>query len=108
MYVAEWSNNCITKLTTKGKYIRRIGSEGSAPGQLSRPSSLTINNNLVYVSEYGNHHVSIFDSSGKFLQRFGKKGSGKDKFNSPLGITVDKLGYHVYVSDTDNGRIIIC
>ena len=107
LYVAEWSNHCITKLTTKGKYITRIGSKGSAPGQLYFPSSLTINNNLVYVSECGNHRVSIFDTSGKFFHCFGKYGSGEGEFNNPCGITVDKLGYRVYVSDTDNGRIIV-
>ena len=108
LYVADLGNNCITKLTTTGQYITRIGSKGSAPGQLSRPSSLTINNNLVYVSECGNHRVSIFDTSGKFLHWFGMYGSGEGEFNSPLGITVDKLGYRVYVSDTDSGRIILC
>ena len=108
LYVVEFHNNCITKLTIKGQPIRRIISEGFPPGQLSLPSSLTININLVYVSECGNHRVSIFDTSGKFLHCFGKYGSGEGEFNNPCGITVDKLGYRVYVSDTDNGRIIVC
>ena len=109
MYVAEYfGNHCITKLTTKGKYITRIGAEGFAPGCLFCPSSLTINNNLVYVSEQGNRRVSIFDTSGKFLHCFGNYGSGEGEFNNPCGITVDKLGYCVYVSDTENSRIVVC
>ena len=108
LYVALVCNHCITKLTTKGQYITRFGSFGPAPGQLSFPFFLTINNNLVYVSEWFNHRVSIFDTSGEFLHCFGMYGSGGGQFSRPCGITVDKLGYCVYVSDTENSRIVVC
>ena len=83
LYVAEWGNHCITKLTTTGEYSTRFGSKGSAPGQLDNPSSSTINNNLVYVSKYNNHCVSVFDTKGTFLHCFGKRGSEKGEFNYP-------------------------
>ena len=105
LYVAEHYNHCITKLTTKGQYITRFGSQGFAPGQLFFPSSLTINNNLVYVSELGNR-VSIFDTNGTFLHCFGKEGSGEGEFNSPCGIRTDTFG-NLYVSDTCNDRIVV-
>ena len=106
VYVAEWENHCITKLTTTGEFITRIGSVGYAPGQLYCPSSLTINNNLVYVSEYGNHRVSVFDTKGTFLHCFGKRGSGKGEFYSPYGITTDTFG-NLYVSDFYNNRLVV-
>ena len=110
LYVAEYWSHCITKLTTKGQYITRFGSRGSAPGQLFRPSSLTINNNLVHVTEEGNHRVSIFDTNGTFIHCFGKEGSGEGEFNGPCGITTDTFG-NLYVSDTDsdtlNNRIVV-
>ena len=34
LYIAESGNHCITKVTTTGEYIARIGSGGSATGQL--------------------------------------------------------------------------
>ena len=104
LYVAEFCNHCITKLTTEGKFITSFGSEGSAPGQLSCPSSLTINNNLVYVGERGNHRVSIFDVNGTFLHCFGKRGSREGELYSPFGITIDTYG-NLYVSDTN--RIVV-
>ncbi len=67
LYVADSHNHCITKLTTKGQYITGFGYEGSAPGQLSYPSSLTINNGLVYVTEFRNNRVSIFDTQATCL-----------------------------------------
>ena len=106
LYVAEDSNDCITKLTTKGQYIKTFGYKGSAPGQLSWPTSLAINNNLVYVTEYSNHRVSIFDTNGTFIHCFGKEGSWKAEFCSPYGITTDTLG-NLFVSDTFNHRIVV-
>ena len=106
LYVAEDSNDCITKLTTKGQYIKRFGYRGSAPGQLSWPTSLIINNNLVYVTEEGNHRVSIFDTNGTFIHCFGKEGRKSGEFTVPCGITTDTLG-NLYVSDTGNNRIVV-
>ena len=106
VYVAEWDNHCITKLTTTGEYITRFGSKGSAPGQLGHPSSLSINNNLVYVGEEGNSRVSVFDTNGTFLHFFGKRGSGEGEFQSPRNITTDTFG-NLYVSDFGNNRLVV-
>ena len=106
LYVAVSSNHCITKLTTKGQYVTRFGSEGSAPGQLTYPTSLTINNGLVYVTENDINRVSIFDTNGTFLHCFGKTGSGEGEFNGPVGIAIDTLG-NLYVSDSNNNRIVV-
>ena len=106
VYVAEFSNDCITKLTTAGEFIIRFGSHGSAPGQLCSPTSLTINNSLVYVCEYGNHRVSVFDTKEKFIYCFGKRGSGEGEFSFPFGITTDTFG-KLYVSNSGNNRLVV-
>ena len=105
LYVTELWNHGITKLSTKGQYISTIGSHGSAPGQLLRPSYLTINNNLVYVSDTGNNRVSIFNTNGTFVHCFGKRGSGKE-CKGPRGIAMDTSG-RLCVSDIDNDRIVM-
>ena len=106
VYVAESHNHCVTKFTTTGQFITRFGSEGSAPGQLYFPSSLTINNDLVYVSEWADHRVSVFDTKGTFLHCFGKRGSREGEFDSPYGITTDTFG-NLYVSDFGNYRLVV-
>ena len=105
LYIADWGNHCITKVTTTGEYITRIGSKGRAPGQLMTPTSITINDNILYITEWGNHRVSVFDTEGHFLHSFDGTTSGKE-FNDPSGIAVDKLG-NLYVSDTFNNRIVV-
>ena len=106
LYVAEWNNHCITKLTTTGEYITRFGSEGFSPGQLYYPSSLTISNNLVYVSERGNNRVSIFDTEGTHLLTIDKDRKGKGELIAPRSITTDNSGT-LYVSDNYNNSIVI-
>ncbi len=106
LHVAEWDNGCITVLTTSGQYITRYGSYGSAPGQLMHPSSLTIHNNLVYVTESINSRVSIFDTNGTFSCCFSMHGREEGELNRPDGIATDKLGITLYVSDTDNNRLL--
>ena len=101
LYIAEWGNHCITKVTTTGEYITRIGSGGTAPGQLRTPTSIAINNSTLYVTEYDNRRVSVFDTKGHFLQSFGGK-----EFNIPDGIAIDKLG-NLYISDYENDRIVV-
>ncbi len=108
LYVAEYDNHCITKLqciTSKGKnmysYVKRFGSNGCGPGQLSHPSSLAINDNLVYICERGNDRISIFNTNGKFLNCY-----GYDYLLAPNGLTIDTFG-NLYVSDTSNNRIVV-
>ena len=105
LYITDFGNHCITKVTTTGEYITRIGSRGRAPGQLWTPSSIAINNNILYVTERGNDRVSIFDTKGHFLHSFDGTTSGKN-FHGLSGIATDKLG-NLYVSDTDNNRIVV-
>ena len=106
LYVADQCNHCIKKFTSTGQYVSTFSSHGSNPGQITRPSSIIIDNNLLYVSELVNHRISIFDTNGCFIHCFGKRGSGEGEFYSPFGITIDSLG-NLYVSDTDNNRLVV-
>ena len=105
LYIADRGNHCVTKVTTTGEYITRIGSKGRAPGQLRNPSSITINNNILYITKVGNRRVSVFDTKGHFLHSFDGTTSGK-QFDNPQGIATDKLG-NLYVSDLHNNRIVV-
>ena len=106
LYVAVINNHCIKKFTSTGQYISTFSSRGSTPGQIQDLTSIIIDNNLLYVSEWGNNRISIFDTNGCFTHCFGKSGSGEGEFNRPHGITIDSLG-NLYVSDTDNNRLVV-
>ena len=105
-YLYVVSNHCIKKFTSTGEHILTFSSYGSNPGQITNPTSIIVDNNLLYVCEYGNHRISIFDTNGCFIHCFGKRGSGEGEFNRPCGITVDSLG-NLYVSDYGNNRLVV-
>ena len=108
LYVADHCNHCIKKFTSTGQYISTFSSYGSNPGQITNPSSIIIDNNLLYVSELGNNRISIFDTNGCFIHCFGKYVSGEGEFNNPFGITVDSLHVgNLYVSDSFNNRLVV-
>ena len=86
MYVSEYGNHCITKLTTKGQYLARFGSEGSDPGQLFGPASLTTDGEYIYVTELGIDRVSIFDTKGSFVHCFWNRGKEDDSISHGIAI----------------------
>ena len=96
LYVVEFDTNCITKLTPTGKIAKFLC------GQLNRPSSVTVRNNVVYVTVWGQSEVAMFNAGGKFLHSFGDK-----ELNAPSGITADALGQKLYITDTYNNRIVV-
>ncbi len=106
LYVTDSFNHCITKLTPKGQYSRRLGSDKLGPGHLYHPTSLAISDDLVYVS-YGNNRVSVFDTNGTFLHCFGKTGSREGEFDKPYGMAMDDSLGNLYVSDMNNNRIVV-
>ena len=106
LYVVDYNNHCVKKVTSTGKYISKFGSKGYNPGELYHPTSIIIYNNLVYVTELINNRVSVFYTNGRFMYCFGKQGEGEGEFNNPYFITVDLLG-NLYVSDTWNNRLVV-
>ena len=106
LYVVDRYNDCIKKFRSTGQHISTFSSRGSNPGQISLPTSIIIDNNLLYVSEWVRDKISIFDTNGCFIHCFGKRGSGEGEFDRPYGITVDSLG-NLYVSDYGNKRLVV-
>ena len=48
----------------------RFGVRGRSPGQLQRPTGVTVDmNGDIIVADYDNHWISIFSSDGKFKVR---------------------------------------
>lgn len=96
LYVSEYLNHCITKITAKGQFIMKIGSEGSAPGNLYGPASITTHSNYIYVAEMGIDRVSVFDRQGTFVSGFWHRSQDMD--SNTHGIAVNTEG-RVHISD---------
>ncbi len=92
--------------TLNGELVENFGAGGDR-FWVQQGISFDQDDNL-YVTEVtsGHHRVWIFDPQGLVKRRFGSEGQGLDQFEHPNDVAVDSRG-HLYVSDTDNGRVKI-
>ncbi|MGI9089059.1 MAG: hypothetical protein ACR2HH_15165 [Chthoniobacterales bacterium] len=121
VYVADYSNHTIRKVTSAGMVSTLAGlagSQGSADGSASgarffNPNGVAVDSGgNVYVAELSNHTIRKVTSSGVVTTLAGLAGSigsadgtgSAARFNYPAGIAVDSGG-NVYVADRDNDTI---
>lgn len=121
VYVADFSNHAIRKISPSGEVITfagRAGTRGSADGmasaaRLDTPSSVTVDAaGNVYVAETLNHTIRRITPNGMVNtvaglpgNRGGVNGTGSAaRFDAPYGIAVDAAG-KLYVADVGNGTI---
>ena len=98
--VADYYNTSIKIFSLDGRFLRRIGEEGS----FISPIHCIQHDNYFVVSDFGDHCIKVFDKQGKFLYKFGKRGAGDGDFNKPCFLSVDRAG-HLLVCDSSNHRV---
>jgi len=105
VYVTDWSNDCVQKMSPTGHSFTVLGSPGSGPGQFRQPSEITLDRHgNVYVADGGNDRIQELSPGGKFLAMWGTRGSHPGQFLTPQGVAVDGDG-HIYESDAGSGRV---
>ena len=102
IFVADFSDHCVTVFGQDGRFIRTIGSQGTAPGQFSGPTGVAISpDGELYISEHSNSRVQVLTPQGVYIREFGKgQLSGQHK----LLFDGDK---HVLVADQYNNRVAV-
>ena len=93
-----WSNTSyILNYQLDGKFISRIGRQGTADLEFRDPFGLTINqtNGDIYVCDRGNRRIQIISKDFKFISKF-----GEDALSSPRDIKLSKD--YIYVLDVSN------
>lgn len=88
------------------KLVRTVGSEGEAPGQFRRPSSVAwdARRKILYVADALNHRIQLFDADGKYLRSWGTEGRALGQMMYPYGIALDRAG-RVWVAEFGNNRV---
>ncbi|NWU58476.1 TRIM3 protein, partial [Dromas ardeola] len=77
-----------------GGFRLRFGVRGRSPGQLQRPTGVTVDmNGDIIIADYDNRWVSIFSPEGKFKTKI-----GAGRLMGPKGVAVDRNG-HIIVVD---------
>eukprot|EP00731_Ephydatia_muelleri_P008386 Em0004g724a len=93
LYVADYGNHRVQKLTSSGKFLLKFGQQGSGQGQFNGPAGvISDSNNKLIVSDLGNHRIQIFNENGGWLLTIDGKGSGNHSFQAPWGLALDPQG----------------
>jgi sugar lactone lactonase YvrE len=126
LYVADYHNNCIRKVTPEGEVSTLAGDVAGEKGFVDGPGStaefqwpngiaIDAAGNL-YVADMGNHRIRKVTPEGEVSTLAGSSdmtgfnggfadGPGNTaQFDSPSDIAIDAAG-NLYVADEDNGRI---
>ena len=122
VYVADYNNNRIRKVSPTGVVTTLAGTNNSYPdifadgtgaaAKFNGPSGVAVDSNgIIYVADAGNHRIRKVTSAGVVTTLAGSGSSGfldgapgTAKFSYPSGVAVDASG-NVYVADEFNDRI---
>ena len=68
VYVGDWRNDRVQKLSPDGCHIASFGEPGEGEGQLQRPAGVAVDGNgNVYVADWGNERVQVFAPDGSLV-----------------------------------------
>ncbi len=86
----------------EGNPAGTLGQPGEQPGQLRKPSGLTVDGaGNVFVADGGNARVEKFGPDGRHLLTIGERGSQSGQFTAPRVVAVDSDG-RIYVGSGDD------
>jgi sugar lactone lactonase YvrE len=98
----------IQEFTPDGQFLRAWGSQGSQPGEFSRPQALLIDSQgLLWIADACNHRIQVFDltlPSPELVDMWGKPGSRPGQLQYPYGMDFDVDGT-VLIAEFGNHRI---
>ena len=108
VWVADWDNNEVIKLSQDGRLLQTIRHAGSESDGLSCPRSVFVSpeEGLIYICDTSNHRVTVHNEEGKFLFAFGSKGRDPGCFGRPLHIGYCSDGL-LRVTDIENGTVSV-
>ncbi|WP_373999179.1 hypothetical protein [Bdellovibrio bacteriovorus] len=103
VYVADLTNQTITKFDNANTTSAVISTSGTADGQISGVQDLTVapNGDLIVLDQ---NRIQVFSDAGVFKFKFAEYGYDPGENIVPLGLAVDSTG-NIYVSDTFRHRI---
>ncbi len=115
VYVADQFSHLVQRFSPTGRYLGQWGSYGDGPGQFGAIGALAVDGHGdVYAVDSTHSRVEELTARGTFLRAWGAPGRRLGQFDFGSGAGPDKppgggiavAGRYVYVSDTNNNRIV--
>ena len=106
IYVADTAEHDIKVFTGDGRFIRKLGRRGTAPGEFNAPTHLAFANGNLYVTDTLNNRVQVLSADGQPVHSIGQRGLYVGNFTRPKGVTADTKG-NVYVVESYYDHLLI-
>jgi DNA-binding beta-propeller fold protein YncE len=105
-FVSEFGqNDRITKLDSKGQFLKTWGRSGIEPGEFQRVRALAIGpDGLLYTADACNHRIQVFTREGEFVRTIGQTGTKLGEFSYPYDLAFNASG-DFFVVERGNMRI---
>ncbi len=107
-YIGEYNaSDRIQKFAPDGSFITQWGGNGHLPGQLFRPQSLVIRDDVLWVADACNHRIQRFDireETPRLIDAWGSAGTANGQFYFPYDLSIASDGT-VVVVEYKNNRI---
>jgi sugar lactone lactonase YvrE len=107
-YIGEYNaSDRIQKFAPDGSFLTQWGGNGHRPGQLFRPQSLVIRDDVLWVADACNHRIQRFDireETPRLIDTWGSAGTANGQFYFPYDLTIASDGT-VVVVEYKNNRI---
>lgn len=106
LYVGEYGEyDRIQKFAPDGRFLLQWGEPGSAPGQLSRPQNLAVDeDDRIWVADACNHRIQIFDGQGRLIGLWGTRGREPGRLYYPYDLLLAADGT-ILVVEYGNNRV---
>ncbi len=105
VYVADYDNDRIQKLSVAGQPLAVWGTSGDGPGQFRGPRSVAVDaQGHIYVADYWGHRVQKLSPTGQPLAQWGAYGREPGQFDHPTAVAVDTHG-NLYVAEYWGHRV---
>jgi signal transduction histidine kinase/sugar lactone lactonase YvrE len=104
-FVLDSGNSLVQVFDKDNNFINQWGSFGEGDTEFNFPQAITSDgSNYIYILDSGNKRIKIYNTGGNLIKIIDTKGT-ENELSNPQGISFQ--GDKIYVSDTDNDRVII-
>ena len=104
--VTDYNGHCVFVFNKEGNFLKKIGKEGTDPGQFKYPTGvLFLNDNEILIADELNNRIQRINiQTGTVIKTFGKKGNRKGHFKTPLSICLDDTE-RIVITEFYNNRV---
>lgn len=104
LYVLSYGS--VSKFDFNGGFIKKWGTIGSGPGELSAGTGIhySAHADALFLTDTPNNRIVEYSTDGVVLNEFGSAGGTDGLFSEPTGLTTDSAG-NIYVVDVSNHRV---